>query len=317
PFGILNLILNFPPGVMIGLLLGWDPLAALLMGGVTYVSSSGVIAKTLNDLNWLGNRETPVILSTLVLEDLTMAIFLPLMVVLLVGGGVMSGVVSLTAAIATVAVVLVVAIRFGDIFSRSIADYADEDLLLTTLGLILVVAGIAQELQVSAAVGAFLVGIALSDPVVEHVQTLISPLRDLFAAIFFLFFGYQIDASAIPPVLGIAILLSIVTVATKFITGWWAARRSGIGTRGQWRAGVLMVPRGEFSIVIAGLAVTSNLNEPDLVPLAAAYVLIMVIVGTALARVVDPSVAAVLRWRKTRARKQAETAPQTAPAGDA
>lgn len=291
PFGALNLALSFPPGLAMGIYLEWHPLAAVLLGGVTYVSSSGIIAKTLNDLGWLGNRETPIVLSVLVIEDLTMAVYLPLVVVLLVGDTLMAGAISLGVAIGTVVIVLVVAIRYGEQISTVISSRSDEVVLLTTLGLILLVAGVAQSLQVSSAVGAFLVGIGLSGPVADHARNLLTPLRDLFAATFFLFFGLQIDVSSIPPVFEIALLLSIVSLLTKFITGWLAAWRNGIAIRGRWRAGSIMTPRGEFSIVIAGLGAGAGLNEPQLVPLAAAYVLMMAIGGSILAKTIDPTVA--------------------------
>lgn len=83
----------------------------------------------------------------------------------------------------------------------------------------------AQQLQVSAAVGAFLVGIALSGEVAEGAHTLLSPLRDLFAAVFFVFFGLHTDPASIPPVLLPALALALITAATKIATGYWAARR--------------------------------------------------------------------------------------------
>ena len=129
------------------------------------------------------------LLIILVIEDLAMAVFLPLMVVLLIGSTLIASLLSLTAALATVAVVLILAVRYGNIMSRFITSGSDEVILLTTLGTILLVSGIAQQLQVSAAVGAFLVGIALSGPVAEKAHNLLSPLRDLFAATFFIFFG--------------------------------------------------------------------------------------------------------------------------------
>jgi CPA2 family monovalent cation:H+ antiporter-2 len=85
--GGIDLLLNFTPGIAAGLLLGWDVVPAVFLGGVTYISSSGVIARTLDDLGWMGNRETPLVLAILVMEDLVMAGFLPLATVLLVGGG--------------------------------------------------------------------------------------------------------------------------------------------------------------------------------------------------------------------------------------
>jgi CPA2 family monovalent cation:H+ antiporter-2 len=69
----------------VGVVLGWGVVPAIFLGGVTYISSSGVIARTLDDLGWMGNRETPLILAVLVIEDLVMAGFLPFATVLLVG----------------------------------------------------------------------------------------------------------------------------------------------------------------------------------------------------------------------------------------
>jgi len=147
------------------------------------------------------------------------------------------------------------------------------------------VAGIAQRLQVSAAIGAFLVGIALSGPIAERAHDLISPLRDLFAATFFFFFGLQIDPATLPPVILLAVGLGLITTLTKILTGRWATRRAGIDKSGQLRAGAALVARGEFSIVIAGLGVSAGL-DPGLGPLATAYVLFMVFLGPILSRVV-------------------------------
>jgi monovalent cation:H+ antiporter-2, CPA2 family len=141
---------------------------------------------------------------------------------------------------------------------------------------------------VSAAVGAFLLGIAISGSTAENATRLLEPLRDLFAAIFFVVFGLNTDPRSIPPVLGIAVALAAVTTATKIVTGWWAARRQGIGKMGRMRAGVALVARGEFSIVIAGLAVASGQVDGDLAALATAYVLLMAILGPIAAKYVEP-----------------------------
>ena len=287
PAGLVDLVLNFAPGVVAGLLLGWSVLASLVLGGVTYVTSSGIVAKVLGDLGRIGNRETPVVLSILVVEDLAMAAYLPLLTGLLVGEDLLARALPVGVALGTVALVLVVAVRYGETLSRLVFSPSDEVLLLVILGLALVVAGAAEQLQVSAAVGAFLVGIALSGEAAEAAQALLTPLRDLFAAVFFLFFGLQTDPRSIPPVALAAAALALVTAATKVGTGWWAARRIGVGPRGRWRAGTVLIPRGEFSIVIAGLAVAAG-REPTLGPLATTYVLILAVLGPLVARVSEP-----------------------------
>lgn len=300
PSGILDFVLSFTPGVVMGLLLEWEWIAALLLGGVTYVSSSGVISKLLSDLGWLGNRETPAILSILVLEDLVMAVYLPLMAVLLVGSSLADGMISLGIALVTVFVVMFIALRFGKQISNMVFNRSNEVVLLTTFALILLVAGLAQQLQVSAAVGAFLVGIALSEPVSKQAHDVITPVKDMFAAIFFVFFGLQINPSDLIPVMGWALILGFVTALTKVITGVWAARQLKVGWRGQVRAGVMLIPRGEFSIVIAGLAAAANLDEPQLAPLTAAYVLVLAIFGSIMARVLNPLLNSISNWRKRR-----------------
>ncbi|MCX4718953.1 cation:proton antiporter [Streptomyces virginiae] len=284
PSGAVDFVLNAAPGAAAALLLGWGPVAAVALAGVTWISSSGVIAKVLGDLGRLGNRETPVVLGILVIEDLAMAVYLPILTALLAGVSLAGGTVTLLISLGTVGAVLYVALRHGRLISRAVSS-DNAEMLLVVLGLTLLVAGIAQQLQVSAAVGAFLVGIALSGEVAEGAATLLTPLRDLFAAVFFVFFGLSTDPADIPPVLLPALLLAVATALTKIATGWYAARRAGIHGKGRWRAGGTLVARGEFSIVIAGLAVGV---EPRIGPLATAYVLLLVVIGPLTARYTEP-----------------------------
>jgi CPA2 family monovalent cation:H+ antiporter-2 len=186
-----------------------------------------------------------------------------------------------------VAVVLVAALRYGETISRVLFSDSDEVVLLTVFGVTMLIAGIAQQLQVSSAVGAFLVGIALSGEVAHRARYLLGPLRDLFAAVFFVFFGLQVDPGTLPGVLGIALGLGLVTGLTKLATGWWAAGRARVGVRGRIRAGLTLTARGEFSIVIAGLGVSAGVQS-RLGPLAAAYVLLLAILGPVLARFAGP-----------------------------
>jgi CPA2 family monovalent cation:H+ antiporter-2 len=138
--------------------MGWKLLPAILLGGVTYISSSGIIARVLAELGRLKNPETPVVLSALVLEDLAMAVYLPLTGALIAGGGRLTVAISLAVAHLVVLFALQIAVRYGASLSGFAAHQADETILLTVLGTILLVAGVAQRFQVSAAIGAFLVG---------------------------------------------------------------------------------------------------------------------------------------------------------------
>src|SRR5690349_7345631 len=137
PAGTADLILNFTPGVVMGFALGWKPLASVLLGGVTYISSSGVISKVLTELQRGENPETPLVLSVLVIEDLAMAIYLPVVGVLLLGGGPAKIAVSVAIALVGVTIALVAAVRYGTWLSRVASHESDEIILLTIFGAVL------------------------------------------------------------------------------------------------------------------------------------------------------------------------------------
>ena len=277
--GIVDLALNSLPGLVAGLILGFDPIVAVLLGGVTYISSSGIVAKLVADLDRIGNHETPVILSVLVIEDLAMVLYLPIVSGVLFGDSVLSTTVTVAVSLLAVLAVLGTAYLLGDRLSAIALSQSSEALLLTLLGGTLLVAGIAGRLNLSTAVGAFVVGVALSGDIVSHARGLLLPLRNLFAAVFFVFFGLQVDLSLIPGVAVAALVIAAVTTATKIATGWIAAGRAGVGKPGRVRAGAALIAHGEFSIVIAELGIN---RESDLGALAATYVIILTLVGAVL-----------------------------------
>lgn len=275
--GAVDAVANFTPGFLAGLVLGWDPAAALLLGGVCWVSSSGVVSKALSDLDRLGNRETPAVLNLLVIEDLAMAVYLPIVGAVVAGKSGADTVTTIAVALIAVTLILTVALRWGHHLSRLLSPASDEALLLAVFGLTLLVGGLAEEVQVSAAIGAFLIGLALSGPVQARASTIVGPLRDLFAATFFLFFSFSVDPANLLDVLAPAAALAVVGVAGKIVSGWLAARPIAAGP-GRLRAGTVLIARGEFSIVIAALG-AATADGAELGAMAAAYVLITAMLG--------------------------------------
>ncbi|HVM52611.1 MAG TPA: cation:proton antiporter [Acidimicrobiales bacterium] len=283
PTGTVDALANFVPGFAVGLAVGWELEAAVLLGGVTWVSSSGIVSKVLTELDRLGNRETPAILNLLVIEDLAMAVFLPVAAALALGSDAFSTARTVGIALVAVGVILLIALRLGDRLSSVLEPGGDESLLLAVFGLTLLVGGIAQHFQVSAAIGAFLVGLALSGPVQERAAALIEPLRDLFAAVFFLFFGFQIHPADLAGGLAVASVLLVLGGAGKLASGWFAAARAGVARPGRIRAGVTLMARGEFSVVIASLG-AGLASGHQLAAVTAAFVLLTAVVGPIAAR---------------------------------
>jgi CPA2 family monovalent cation:H+ antiporter-2 len=303
PAGLVDLIMNGLPGVAFALLMGWGATGAVAMFGITAVSSSGIISKVLTDLGRLGNRETPAVLGVLVLEDLAMAVYLPILTALAASAGGLSALTSVLVALAVLGGVLFVALRFGPVVTRLVVSRSNEVLLLRLIGVALLVAGAAEAAHVSAAVGAFLLGIALSSDVAERIHRILEPLRDIFAATFFVFFGLSTDPRQLPAVLLPALALAVVGILTKFVTGWVAGGRAGVGKPGRLRAGAALVPRGEFSIIIAGLISTAA--APDLAPLTAAYVLMLAVIGPLAPRLAEPVIKKLLATGRLAAKPRA------------
>ncbi|WP_406724902.1 cation:proton antiporter [Streptomyces sp. GD-15H] len=281
PSAVVDLVLNATPGALSGWLLGLDAIGILALAGATYVSSSGMVARLLSDLRRLGNRETPAILSVLVMEDIAMAAYLPLLAVLASGGPWWQAVLGALAALGAVLAAFAASYRWGHHLGRLLSHPDDEQLMLRVLGITLSVAALAELIHASAAVGAFLVGLALTGETADRARAVLGPLRDLFSAVFFLAIGLSVGPDNLVPLLPAALALAAVTAATKLLTGRYAAARDHIGRRGQLRAGTALIVRGEFSIVIIGLVGTLH---RDLAPLVTAYVFVLAIAGPFLTR---------------------------------
>ncbi|OJX62948.1 MAG: cation/H(+) antiporter [Micrococcales bacterium 73-13] len=310
--GLWDLLLNALPGAAFALLMGWGPVAAVVFAGITWVSSSGVVAKVLRDLKRLGNRETPTILSVLVIEDLAMAFYLPIVSAIVIGEALSQAAITVAIAVIAVLLILFIALRFGKVISRIFSLHHLESLLLGVLGLTMLVGGLSAELKVSTAVGAFLVGIAITGQVAEEAVRVLGPIRDVFATVFFVYFGIVTSPATLLPVVLPALALAAVTIGTKVLTGYLAARAAGVGVAGRWRAGFALTPRGEFSIVIAGLAATAlsagNAQVAQfIVSTTTAYVLITIIAGPLLARIPDTD------WFKGAVRRRAERRARLQP----
>ena len=267
-----------------------------MLGGVTSISSSGIVAKVLADLGRLGNRETPVILSVLVFEDLAMAVYLPILTAVLIGVSFLGGLEAVAISLAVVAVVLVVALRYGR-FVSAVVDSPDREVfLLKVLGTALLVAGFR--------VGAAGVGGRRGVPAGHRDLRVHGGERHAAAGAaarpvrggVLRRVRSQHDPTSIPPVLGWAVVLAVATTVTKLATGWLAAQWQGIGPLGRARAGAALIAHGEFSIVIAGLAVSYAAVPNELAALATAYVLLMAVFGPIAARVVEP----VTRWVRSK-----------------
>ena len=280
--GIMDVLINGIPGAIFGLLMGWGLVGALVLGGITYVSSSGIAAQLIKDGRLNGLTSTKRAISVLVIEDLFLAVYLPILSALIASVALVTGLISISIALIIAGGALILAARGIHIPHAPIIMGDSATLLLTVFGAALLASGLATYIGFSGAVAAFLVGLILTGDVAIVARVRLAPLRDLFAAIFFLFFGLQTDPSDIPAVLIPAILLTFVGVMSKWLTAWWAMKdvEEEHGVR---RVASLLIPRGEFSIVIAGLAASTTFAA-ELESLTITYVILTTVIASVLIR---------------------------------
>ncbi|WP_411967616.1 cation:proton antiporter [Haloferax sp. YSSS75] len=285
--GAIDLVVNLPLGVGIGLALGWSVVESFLLGGIVYISSSAIVTKTLIDLGWIADPESEPILGTLVFEDLAIAVYLAAVTSLVLGGD--GGVAAIGRSLAIAfgfLGLLLVAVQFGTpLFTRLLDVGNQEAFVLRALAVVIVVSGAALALGVSEAVAAFFVGMGFSTSGHrESLERRLTAVRDVFAAIFFFWIGLGTDptllaAAAVPLVVAV-----VLTTPAKVFSGYLGGRVYDLSTTRSLRVGVGMVPRGEFSLVIAALAASGSTQVMrEVIPaFAVGYVLVMSALGTLL-----------------------------------
>jgi CPA2 family monovalent cation:H+ antiporter-2 len=279
--GGIDLLVCFPAGFAGGWWVGGGWTGALLLGGAFYVSSSAIIAKSTIELRRAADPETEVALGVLVFEDLFMALFLAVL-----SGAVLSAAPSAGAALwgMAKAVAFFAAIVGLALYARPALDRAfdldsDDLFLLLTGGVVLLLSWGALAAGLSEAIGAFLAGLLLAETEhKERAERLFGPLQGLFAAVFFLGFGLSLDPSTFAGVWFYALVLAVLGIILKVGAGTWIGRRDGMPRRNALSLGLTLVPRGEFSILLAGIAVTARL--PAVGATIALLVLALSLVGT-------------------------------------
>lgn len=283
--GVIDLIVNFAPGVVFGFIFGWGWIGALTLGGITYVSSSGIASQLIKDSRLEARESTKRAVSILIVEDLFLAPYLPVMSALLAALGALTGLISVSIALLITGVALLIGAKGIHIPHAPMIMGDTATVLLTVFGSALFASGVATYFGFSGAIAAFLVGLLLTGDVAIVARVRLAPLRDLFSAIFFLFFGLSTDPADIPSVIIPAVVLSALGVGSKWLTAWWAVR--GLKEENAVsNAAALLIPRGEFSMVIAGLA-ASSLFAVELQALTLTYVIITTLVSSVMIRVIN------------------------------
>ena len=303
-------LVNFAAGFGLGLLFGFGWLAALFLGGIVYISSSGVIAKLLAERDLIAYPEAERTLGVLVFEDLAMVVILGGLGLITAGGGLADFV-----GVAVFLVLYFLLLRLGRPVLERLFDREGESLVLLALALVVLFSIGAKSLGFPEAVAAFLLGMLIADsPFKDRLEETLHPWYDVAAAAFFLDFGLHVNIISALSQLPAALLLVVVTVVVNMTSAYLSGRWSGLSQRGSVGHGLMLLPRGEFSLVIVGLAGGVTLlpesTRNALTGMTSLYVIFMVIIGSVVFRYYDPITMQVAEWLKSDAQREREAARQ-------
>jgi len=299
------IIVNMGVGLVFGFMLGWGTREALIVAGMTATSSSAIVTKLLIELNRLANKETPMILGVTVVEDIFIAIYLAIVSVVLSGETDFWPIVGKLAIAFTFLVVMFTIARWGGRFvSRLFRTKDDELFTILFFGFAVLFAGIGEVLGVTDAIGAFLIGLVLGATKfrnkIEHIAI---PLRDVFAAFFFLNFGLALNPAKFPEVVIPVMIAVVLTIVLNIAAGQFVAWLNGMGAQAGINTTVILQNRGEFALILATLSLSAGLDE-RIQPFAGLYVLIMAVIGPLLAANSEKIGGMILRTGRS-ARKRA------------
>ena len=276
--GLVDLVLNIAPVFFIAKLLGLDSFTAFVISVILYPSSSAIVSKLLIDLRKLANPEVDTVLAILVFEDIAAATLLAFLVNFTSGTVTPAETLRIFVKIALfISIALIVIMNAGklvDLVFQKIGT-STEFLVLFVATILFLIVEATLGFGLSESIGAFIAGMLFAESSYkENIESVVIPYRDLFGALFFLTFGLSIDlrsfsSSIILPL----ITLLIISFITKILTGLVSVRFYDLGAKRGFSAGLMLLPRGEFSILVAA-------TTPKLVPLTAAYVLSSSILGS-------------------------------------
>ncbi|MFT4049481.1 MAG: cation:proton antiporter [Solirubrobacterales bacterium] len=282
--GAAYIAINVTGGFVFGLIVDWGFKEALVLAGVLGISSSAIATKLLVERGRMGNPETKMILGIIVIEDLFLALYLAVVTPIISGdAGTAEIVKDVIVGFVFLAVLACVA-RWGTrAVARLLYSKEDELLIVGVVGITVLVSGLAEELGVSDAIGAFMVGLIIGETILrKRVERAILPLRDLFGALFFFYFGLQLvpaDVLDMAPLVAAAVALTMVL---NWLAGVFAARLNEMGRLEAARISLTVFARGEFALILVSLAAGAQL-DPRIASFTAGYVFVLAIIGPLMA----------------------------------
>jgi CPA2 family monovalent cation:H+ antiporter-2 len=284
--GTIYVGINFTIGFAFGYLAGFPLREALIIAGLTTVSSSAIVAKILFDYRRMANPETQLVLGITMFEDVFLAVYLSLISGVVLSGATSVGGVLSSGGIALGFIVgLMVVGRWATpLLNRLLRISSNEVFVVVVFACLFLLAGLGETIHVAESIGALLLGLILGETEhSERMERLIVPFRDFFGAAFFFSFGLSIDPFSLGGAVWLATGAALLSLVGVIVAGMIVGRRSRLSAVASLNTSFTLLARGEFSIIIANLALAGGLAAV-IQPFAALYVLILASASPLLAK---------------------------------
>lgn len=284
--GIVYVALNFARGLGFGWIFFNSWAEALVVAGITGVSSSAVITKLLVDLKRVANPETELILGILVIEDVFVAVYLSVLSGIITAGqtGIWKALFNILAILCFIILVIALGRRIGTLLEARLKFRSSETFVVLVFTLLLLAGVMAEKLHIAEAIGALLLGLVMAETTHSHrILQMITPMRDLFGSVFFFSFGMDIDYRTFNEVALVAAAAVVITLLGNIAAGYIAAWLSGYKKKRAANVAFTIMARGEFSIIVAGFAAAAGLGG-RLPAFAALYVVALAFISPVLAK---------------------------------
>lgn len=261
-------------GYVVGILLGWNPMNSIFLGGMLSMSSTTIIIKAFDDLGLRNQKFTRIVFGTLVVEDLVAILMMVLLSTMAVSQQFAGE--ELIGSIIKVVFFLILWFLIGiyllpAFFRKARKMMNDETLLVIVVGLCLGMVYLATITGFSAALGAFIMGSILAETVeAEHIEHLIKPVKDLFGAIFFVSVGMLVDPAVLVEYAWPVVIITLVTIAGKALFSTFGVLISGQPIKTSIQSGFSLAQIGEFAFIIASLGVSLKVLDEYVYPIIVA-----------------------------------------------
>ena len=287
-----ELIIMFTTGFFVGKLFGWERMNCIFLGCMLSISSTSIIVKAFDDLKLKNEKFTADVIGALVVEDLVAVILMVILSTLSVGKAFDGG--ELVLSMVKLGFFLIIWFIFGiyliPSFLRLIRKFmTEETLVIIAIGLCFMMVMLANYAGFSSALGAFVMGSILAETLeADIIHKLITPIKNLFAAIFFVSVGMMVDPEILIKfpwqVVGIALTVMIV----KTLSASFGMLISGRDIHTSLKAGFCFCQIGEFSFIIASLGLSFKVIDEFLYPIIVTVSIVTTFFTPYIMRLADP-----------------------------